>query len=35
MACPACDNPFMVEKNSVKKGVFLRCPKCKEESTVE
>jgi DNA topoisomerase-1 len=34
-ACPSCDNPFMVEKNSVKKGVYLRCPKCKEESTVE
>jgi len=35
IACPSCNNPFMVEKNSAKRGVYLKCPKCKEESTTE
>jgi len=34
-ACPSCNNPFMVEKNSAKRGDYLKCPKCKEESSVE
>ena len=34
-ACPSCNHPFMVEKVSKKKGDFLRCPKCKNEVSLE
>ncbi len=34
-ACPACENPYLVEKTSAKRGAFLKCPKCKEEVTPE
>ncbi len=27
--CPACDHPFMVEKNTKAKGEHLLCPSCK------
>jgi len=27
--CPACDHPFMVEKNTKARGEHLRCPSCK------
>jgi DNA topoisomerase-1 len=33
--CPACENPYLVEKTSVKRGVYLKCPKCKEEISLE
>jgi DNA topoisomerase-1 len=29
--CTACDNPFVVEKTSTKRGTYLKCPNCKEE----
>jgi len=31
--CPSCQNSYMVEKNSKKKGTYLKCPACKEEVT--
>lgn len=30
-ACPSCDNAYIVEKYSQKKGQFLKCPECKNE----
>ena len=27
--CPACDHPFMVEKNTKARGVHRQCPSCK------
>jgi DNA topoisomerase-1 len=33
--CPGCENPYLVEKTSVKRGVYLKCPKCKEEVSLE
>lgn len=33
--CPACGNPYMVEKNTKAKGHFLRCPECKHEIAQE
>lgn len=30
--CPSCGSPYMIEKASKKKGDFLQCPKCKEET---
>ncbi len=29
--CPSCDNPYIVEKYTQKKGQFLKCPSCKNE----
>lgn len=29
--CPHCQNPFVVEKVSKKRGTYLKCPSCKEE----
>jgi DNA topoisomerase-1 len=29
--CPACQNPYIVEKTSTKRGIYLKCPACKEE----
>jgi DNA topoisomerase I len=29
--CPSCDNPYIVEKYTQKKGQFLKCPACKSE----
>jgi DNA topoisomerase-1 len=29
--CPLCQNPYVVEKTSAKRGNFLKCPECKEE----
>ncbi|MCB2229398.1 type I DNA topoisomerase [bacterium] len=38
-ACPACKNPYMVEKVTKSKGDYLQCPECKhrvkEEDQVE
>jgi len=34
-ACPTCENPYLVEKTSAKRGVYLKCPKCKEEMTLD
>ena len=33
--CPECNNPFMVQKTSKRKGDFLRCPQCKHEVVEE
>jgi DNA topoisomerase-1 len=27
--CPACDHPFMLEKNTKARGEHLICPSCK------
>jgi DNA topoisomerase-1 len=35
LACPSCDNPYLVFKSSKTKGDYLKCPKCKEETTSE
>ncbi|MEE9269258.1 MAG: type I DNA topoisomerase [Candidatus Krumholzibacteria bacterium] len=29
--CPACDNPYMLQKTSQKRGTYWKCPECKEE----
>lgn len=29
--CPACNNPFVVQKVSKARGNYLKCPACKEE----
>jgi DNA topoisomerase-1 len=29
--CPACQNSYVVEKASTKRGLYLKCPQCKEE----
>jgi DNA topoisomerase-1 len=31
MACPLCQNPYVVEKYSAQRGIYLKCPACKEE----
>ena len=31
--CPACQNAYVVEKTSTKRGIYLKCPECKEEVT--
>ena len=31
--CPACGEAYLVEKNTKRKGHFLRCPACKHEET--
>jgi DNA topoisomerase-1 len=33
--CPSCGNPYLVHKTSKTKGDYLKCPKCKEETTGE
>jgi DNA topoisomerase-1 len=33
--CSACENPYMVEKTSAKRGSYLKCPACKEEEALE
>jgi len=33
--CPHCQNPYMVEKTSTKRGVYYKCPKCKEEVSLD
>ena len=30
-ACPTCNNPYMVEKNTKAKGEYLQCPECKHQ----
>jgi DNA topoisomerase-1 len=34
-SCPHCDNPYLVEKTSKKRGTYFQCPSCKEEITPE
>lgn len=29
--CPACGNPYVVQKTSKTRGDYLKCPECKEE----
>lgn len=29
--CPSCQNSYVVEKTSAKRGTYLKCPECKEE----
>ena len=29
--CPLCQNTYLVEKTSKKRGSYLKCPSCKEE----
>lgn len=31
MVCPLCQNPYVVEKSSTQRGIYLKCPACKEE----
>jgi DNA topoisomerase-1 len=31
--CPACNNPYVVQKVSKTRGNYLKCPECKEELT--
>jgi DNA topoisomerase-1 len=31
--CPGCSKAYLVEKNSAKKGRYLRCPSCRHEVT--
>ena len=31
--CPSCSKAYLVEKNSKKKGRYLRCPSCRHEVT--
>lgn len=33
--CPSCNSPFVVEKSSAKRGTYLKCPKCKEEISLD
>ncbi len=35
ITCPACENNYMVEKQTKAKGKFLRCPNCGHEQPVE
>ncbi len=35
ITCPACDNQYMVEKQTKAKGKFLRCPNCGYEQIEE
>lgn len=35
LECPSCGNPYLVHKSSKTKGDYLKCPKCKEETTGE
>jgi DNA topoisomerase-1 len=35
LECPSCGNPYLVHKTSKTRGDFLKCPKCKEETTGE
>lgn len=34
-SCPACDNSYVVEKTSTRRGTYLKCPACKEELSEE
>ena len=34
-ACPACNNPYIVEKTSTKRGSYFKCPECKEEISAD
>jgi DNA topoisomerase-1 len=31
--CPSCGNPYLVHKTSKTRGDYLKCPKCKEETS--
>jgi DNA topoisomerase-1 len=33
--CPHCQNPYLEEKTSTKRGVYYKCPKCKEEVSLD
>jgi DNA topoisomerase-1 len=33
--CPHCQNPFLHEKTSTKRGVYYKCPECKEEVSLD
>ncbi|MFH1755357.1 MAG: type I DNA topoisomerase [Candidatus Latescibacterota bacterium] len=33
--CSDCQNPYMLEKTSTKRGVYLQCPECKKEITLD
>ena len=33
--CPACQNPYVLEKTSTRRGAYLKCPECKEEISLE
>jgi DNA topoisomerase-1 len=33
--CSACENSYMVEKTSTKRGVYLKCPNCKREESLD
>ncbi len=34
-ACPACEHPWMLQKQNEKRGEFLKCPACKTEAEVQ
>ncbi|MDH3214983.1 MAG: type I DNA topoisomerase [Candidatus Krumholzibacteria bacterium] len=33
--CPACQNPYMVEKTSTRRGIYLKCNACKEDVSLD
>ncbi|MFQ5510357.1 MAG: type I DNA topoisomerase [Candidatus Krumholzibacteriia bacterium] len=33
--CPACENSYMLEKTSTRRGTYWKCPECKEEVTLD
>ncbi|NIM19785.1 MAG: type I DNA topoisomerase [Candidatus Latescibacteria bacterium] len=33
--CPHCQNPYLVEKTSKKRGMYYKCPECKKEVTLD
>ena len=33
--CPACKNPYMLEKTSQRRGAYMKCPECKEDVSVD
>ena len=33
--CPACDNPYMLQKTSQRRGAYMKCPECKEDVSVD
>jgi DNA topoisomerase-1 len=35
LACSSCGNPYLIEKSSNKRGIYLKCPACKEEVSPE
>jgi DNA topoisomerase-1 len=33
--CPHCQNQYLLEKTSTKRGVYFKCPECKEEVSLD